>query len=143
MKKHITLFFLFICMLSIKAQDHGEQIRSLKIAHLTSVLNLSTTEAEKFWPLYNTYDHKMSELRHNEIVKFLKHNEISEIETMSEKEASKKIQELIDFEEAYFSTRKDFLTEAKKILSNKKILLLKKAEDDFNRKLLRKYKEKK
>lgn len=144
MKKIIALLVLLFSLQNINAQEsHIDKIRSLKIAHLTSTLNLTKTEAEKFWPIYNTYDNKMGELRHSQIVKFIKTTEIEEIEAMNEKDASNKIQELIDFETEYFTIRKQFLIDAKKILSNKKILILKKAEDDFNRKLLKKYKEKK
>lgn len=144
MKKIIALLVLLFSIQSINAQEnHIDKIRSLKIAHLTTALNLTKTEAEKFWPIYNTYDNKMGELRHSQIVKFIKTTEIEEIEAMTEKDASNKIQELIDFETEYFTIRKQFLIDAKKILSNKKILILKKAEDDFNRKLLKKYKEKK
>ncbi|MEC4114984.1 hypothetical protein [Myroides pelagicus] len=144
MKKIISLLFLLLSLQIVQAQDqeHKEQIHSLKIAHLTSVLDLTSKEAEKFWPLYNIYDNKMSELRHSEIVRFIKKSDISVIESTTEKDAAAKITALLDFEEAYFTTRRDFLHEAKKILSNKKILLLKKAEEDFNRKLLRKYREK-
>jgi len=50
-----------------RAQDNNEEqkadgsrIESLKIAYLTQKLNLSTEEAEKFWPVYNKY---MDEIR--------------------------------------------------------------------------------
>lgn len=37
-----------------------EKIKALKVAFLTSRLNLSTAEAQVFWPVYNTYqDAKM------------------------------------------------------------------------------------
>ncbi|WP_010252953.1 PH1570 family protein [Myroides injenensis] len=144
MKKIIALLIILFSIQSINAQEnHIDKIRSLKIAHLTTALNLTKSEAEKFWPIYNTYDNKMGELRHSQIVKFIKTTDIEDIEAMTEKDASNKIQELIDFETDYFTIRKQFLVDAKKILSNKKILILKKAEDDFNRKLLKKYKEKK
>lgn len=50
-----------------RAQDNNEEqkadggrVESLKIAYLTQKLNLSTEEAEKFWPVYNKY---MEEIR--------------------------------------------------------------------------------
>ena len=33
----------------------GSLAESLKIAYITKQLNLTTSEAEKFWPVYNTY----------------------------------------------------------------------------------------
>jgi hypothetical protein len=46
-----------------------EQIKVLKAAFFTEI-GFTTSEAEKFWPVYNTYDDKQFELRHqkNEIL---------------------------------------------------------------------------
>ena len=144
MKRFFYLFILFGCSLLSYAQ-HGDadKIKSLKIAHLTTVLNLTTEEAEKFWPIYNTYDNKLSKLRHSEVIHYIKSNETQDIEGLTEKQATEKVQALLTFEEDYCSLRNQFILDSKKILSNKKILVLKKAEDDFNRKLLKKYKDKK
>ena len=35
--------------------DHDNMMESLKIAYITKELNLTTTEAEKFWPVYDSY----------------------------------------------------------------------------------------
>jgi hypothetical protein len=142
--KRFLLLLIFLCISSFsQAQQSSDQIKSLKIAHLSSVLNLTSEEAEKFWPIYNTYDNKLSKLRHSEVIHYIKSNETQDIEGLTEKQATEKVQALLTFEEEYCSLRSQFILDSKKILSNKKILLLKKAEDDFNRKLLKKYKDKK
>ncbi|EHQ41378.1 MULTISPECIES: hypothetical protein [Myroides] len=142
--KRFLLLLIFLCISSFsQAQQSSDQIKSLKIAHLSSVLNLTSEEAEKFWPIYNTYDNKLSKLRHSEVIHYIKSNETQDIEGLTEKQATEKVQALLTFEEDYCSLRSQFILDSKKILSNKKILLLKKAEDDFNRKLLKKYKDKK
>ncbi|WP_353103870.1 hypothetical protein [Myroides odoratus] len=142
--KRFLLLLIFLCFSSFsQAQQSSDQIKSLKIAHLSSVLNLTSEEAEKFWPIYNTYDNKLSKLRHSEVIHYIKSNETQDIEGITEKQATEKVQALLTFEEDYCSLRSQFILDSKKILSNKKILLLKKAEDDFNRKLLKKYKDKK
>ncbi len=144
MKKLILIFLTIFCTAMVNAQQKSsDQIRSLKIAHISSVLNLTADEAEKFWPLYNAYDKQLAALRSSAIIKYLKTTDSSEIETISEKDATEKLQSLVDFEEEYFTLRKNFIINSKKILSNKKILLLKKAEEDFNRKLLKQYKSNK
>ncbi|MBB1149433.1 MULTISPECIES: hypothetical protein [unclassified Myroides] len=143
MKRFLLLLILLsFSSISFAQQHSSDQIKSLKIAHITSVLNLTTEEAEKFWPLYNTYDSKISKLRHSAVIHYLKSNETQDIENLTEKQATEKVQAIETFEEDYCSVRKQFIVDCKKILSNKKILLLKKAEDDFNRKLLKKYKDK-
>ena len=42
------------------AKKDGGRIEALKIAYITNKLNLSTDEAQKFWPIYNKY---MDEVR--------------------------------------------------------------------------------
>ena len=39
------------------------KIRTLKVAYLTEQLEFTPTEAEAFWPIYNTYQDKMDALR--------------------------------------------------------------------------------
>ena len=45
-------------------KEKREQIKTMKIAFLTTELDLSSTEAEKFWPIYNTFEEKEFELKH-------------------------------------------------------------------------------
>lgn len=63
MKRIFTLFFFFLFFISnspAQAPRAGERVEALKIAYLTKKLNLTTEEAQKFWPVYNQY---MSELK--------------------------------------------------------------------------------
>lgn len=41
--------------------DRKEKVEQLKIAFFTKELNLSTSEAEKFWPVYHEFDAKLRE----------------------------------------------------------------------------------
>lgn len=50
------------------AQDSAEaprggRIEALKIAYLTKKLNLTTEEAQKFWPIYNQYSEEIRKIR--------------------------------------------------------------------------------
>lgn len=50
------LIFLFSFQISLNAQQReGERLEALKVAFLTKKLNLSSEEAQKFWPVYNEY----------------------------------------------------------------------------------------
>lgn len=143
-----TFYFLCCCILltSISwSQDQKthEQIRSLKLAHLASELNLTAQEADKFWPLYATYNSKIYQIRHSDKVRFIHKTDIEQIRCMSELDAKNTLDELNKYEQDYFAVRSKFNEDALKIISVKKLILLKKAEDDFNRKLLKQYKKKK
>lgn len=143
MKQLLSILFILVCSTLIYAQDKHDQIRSLKVAHISSELKLTSEQADKFLPIYIAYDKKMSELRHADIFKYVKYTDIEDLNKLSDKESSKKVQELINFEETYSAARIKFIEDAKKIIGDKNVLMLKKAEDDFNRKLLKKYKDNK
>ena len=62
MKNFLLLFvFFFSAFSSTKAQDvdkekRTEKIQALKIAFITQKLDLTSEEAQKFWPVYNRYE---------------------------------------------------------------------------------------
>ena len=122
-------------------EQKKEQIKSLKIAYITEELKLSSTEAEKFWPIYNTFEAKQSELRRNKLKDYYKKGESDD--AISEQEASKLISQMESSEEELYQLRKKFTSNLKTILPAVKILKLKKAEDEFSRKLLQQYRDKK
>jgi hypothetical protein len=68
MKKYILILLILLGGFSgIRAQDPGddtraEKIQSLKIAFITQKLQLTSDEAEKFWPIYNQYDNEIHSL---------------------------------------------------------------------------------
>jgi len=44
-------------------KEKDDKIEALKVGFITKELNLTASEAEKFWPLYNEMDGKMKEIR--------------------------------------------------------------------------------
>jgi len=146
LKKLLPILFLFLSFTfyaqSDKSKDKKEQIKAMKIAFLTTELNLTTSEAEKFWPLYNTFDDKQFELRHQKMRGYFKKMQGDNLDKMSEKDANNLLNQIEDNEEDIFNLRKKFITNLKEVLPAVKIIKLKKAEEDFNRKLLQQYKEK-
>ena len=46
--------------------DFHKRIKALKVSFITEQLQLAPKEAEVFWPIYNAYDEKMDDLRHEE-----------------------------------------------------------------------------
>jgi Spy/CpxP family protein refolding chaperone len=146
LKKIFPILMLFISFTFYaqgeRMREKKEQIKALKIAFLTTELNLTTNEAEKFWPIYNTFDDKQFELRHQKMKAFMKRMEDGSIDKMSEKEASAFLNQMESTEEELFLLRKKFISTLKGILPATKIIKLKKSEEDFNRKLLQQYRDK-
>jgi hypothetical protein len=145
--KNIYLILLFILSLNIHAQgerlrEKKEQIKAMKVAFLTSELDLTSNEAEKFWPIYNTFDEKQFELRHQKMKGYFKRMEEDELNKLSEKDAAILLNQIESNEEDLFNLRKKFIISLKGILPSVKIIKLRKAEEGFNRKLLQQYRDK-
>ena len=138
------LVFLLISSLSF-AQDYKERrekVKALKVAFITEKLELTTEEAQKFWPIYNAFDEKQAELRHEKMRAILNRFKPGNVENLSEKEASTLLIQMEKIEEDLFNLRRKFIKDLQGVVSAKKIIKLKKAEEDFNRELLKQMREK-
>lgn len=116
MKKYLLILTLFLGVAATgMAQDDdkkdGGKIESLKIAYLTRKLNLSTEEAQKFWPVYNKYAEELR-LAHQEA----RQNKVTEIER----------------DEKVLNIRKRFNGEFAKALSTEKVNAFFRVEKEFN-----------
>jgi Spy/CpxP family protein refolding chaperone len=141
----LVLIIIFLLSIHSFAQfqmgEKKEQIRALKVGFITNELSLTTDEAVKFWPLYNAYDDKQFELRHQKMKAFKERMDV-DLEKMSEKEAAALLTQMENTEDELYQLRKKFIANLKGVLPSVKIIQLKKAEDDFNRKLLQQYRDK-
>ncbi len=145
--KNILAILLFLVSFSFYAQsdkidEKREKIKAYKVSFLTTELELTSTEAEKFWPVYNAFDDKQYELRHDKMKTYLRKLDDDNINSISEKEAVTLLSQIESTDKELYFLREKYMTNLKKILSAKKILKLKKSEDDFNRKLLKQYRDK-
>jgi len=139
--KRLSIVFTLLISISFYGQkpDH-DKIKTLKVAYFTEQLELSSSEAEAFWPIYNDYQKNKRALKkrgHSEIRKKMK-----EMEGISEKEANQLLKEYIDYEEEEEELDKNFLVKISKVISARKTLKLLKAEEDFKRRLIRQYRKK-
>lgn len=147
MKKTITLICVSLfCSISIYSQMRKEgrdKIKALKIAYLSEQMDLSTAEAEKFWPIYNAHNRKQSKIRSNYKTK-LKENikNKGDINNLNEDEAKNLISLKLLSDKKLYESQKSFIEKIKLILPNKKIIKLQIAEMEFGRKLMRKYRRK-
>ena len=58
-----VLLTLFVTTSIFAQRPDREKIKTLKIAHITEQLDLSKSEAEKFWPIYNANEEAKDKLR--------------------------------------------------------------------------------
>jgi hypothetical protein len=128
---------LALCLsLSISAQEN--KIKSLKVAFITEKLNLTPKEAQQFWPVYNAYDDTVNNLKFNELRKVI--SEIREsYASVSDEKANELLNKALEIEAKIHSEDVKLIKKLRGIISAKKILALKNAEEDFNRKMLEEF----
>ena len=140
----LPIIFLLVTSLSFSQgfKEKREKVKALKVAYITEQLELTTDEAQKFWPIYNTFDDKQGELRHEKMKSILDRFKPGNVEKLSEKDASNSLIQMEKIEEDLFNLKKKFIKDLQGVISAKKIIKLKKAEEDFNRELLKQMREK-
>ena len=139
--KYGVLGLLLFTQLSLLAQKGKikDRIEPLKIAYITQKLGLTSEEAQKFWPVYNKFNDDLQKLRSSTKDKLA--DELSELATMSETEAEKTLNEMLNYKVSEAELIKKYASEFKKVLPVKKVVMLYKAENDFKRELLKKLRE--
>ena len=145
--KNILSLLIVIISINVMAQDgpfirkKKEQIKALKVAFITDELSLTPDEAAKFWPLFNAFEEKQQEIRKQK--GSLNRMDDESFDELSEKEATTMLAKMESTEDELHQAKKKFIASLKGVISPIKILKLKKAEENFNRKLLQQYRDKK
>ena len=140
MKKNITLLFIFVATFAFAQNNKKtERFKALRIAFISTKLDLTPEEAQKFWPIFNKFDNEQLELRKQKrLLTFeLKLKKPSDI---SDKEVEKLLEESELIETNMQNNRKEFVKDLKGIISPQKILQLKQVEEDFKNKLMQQLK---
>lgn len=136
MKKILTLLLISIYSISFAQENPKlERIKTLRIAFFSDKLDLTTNEAQKFWPIYNEFESKQTDIRKqkrvlNQKLKSRKAEQISDIEVNQILDDSEKLESDIQ------TNRKRFSKDLQGVIPMRKILLLRQLEDDFKRLML-------
>lgn len=114
MKRFLLSGLIILFVLIAKAQDNkpphaGGRLEALKIAYITNKLNLSTDEAQKFWPIYNKYAAEIKQV-------FIQNKGGDEVA----------------LEEKIVEIRKNYKSQFSKVLSDERVNAFFKADKEFN-----------
>ena len=143
MKKILPFILLLFISLNITAQHkNSERIKALKVSVITEKLDLSEKEAQQFWPIYNAHEKETSAIRFKE-VKAIRQEIRENIATLTDDKANELLTRLNSAENKMHELRMEFANNLSGILSPKKIILLKIAEDDFKKKMFEEFKKRK
>lgn len=138
MTKNLLILLLLISTTAFaQTKKHGK-IKAFKTAYITEKLELTSKEAEVFWPIYNHYDQQLHNIRRKERHDiYLKIND--DVSKITDSEAEELLKKTLLFEEESLVLRKEMTVALGEVLPPRKIILLRKVEHDFKRELLNRY----
>ena len=139
-----TRLILYTCLLifsSSLAQGNKmrEKIKTQKIAFITDQLQLTSEEAQAFWPIFNAYESNVQSIKNGELRSIRK--TLRNEEALSDRDANDLLDRLIASEKNLYSLKVKLVFDLKTVLPPQKILKLKIADEEFNKKLLERLRE--
>ena len=138
MKKYLTLAILFLSASLSFAQpgneSRKEKIESLKIAFITTELELTPEESEKFWPLYNEMELKLKKVRkeRRQLGEDLK----NKLDQLSDADIKSKVNSVLDKDIEESEIKKTYTQKFAEVIGYKKAVKLLSLEQRFKRELL-------
>lgn len=131
----IPIITLLLSTSVFSQRPSKEKVKALKIAHITEQLDLTSKEAQAFWPIYNTHEEAREKL-----ITASKLNKPESIDALTEAEAKRHLERIVAKEVAKRQLENKYYSELKDVLSSKKILKLIEADRSFRRKLIKEFK---
>nr|WP_321233164.1 sensor of ECF-type sigma factor [uncultured Psychroserpens sp.] len=129
----ITLFFIVLTFSAFgQRKERQERIQALKVAFITEKLELTSEEAQRFWPVYNAIESEKETLRKEaqSIRRGL------DFETLTDAEANKLITDMLGIENRKHNLHSKQVNDLLKVIPAKKVILLKVVEEQFNKRMI-------
>jgi hypothetical protein len=122
----------------LSKEEKIEKIRTQKIAFITNKIDLTSQEAQVFWPVYNEFLKKRDalSLKRNKANRELAAHK----EDYSDAQKTKLIDEVVDFRLHDANLRKEYHQRFKSVLPIDKVIKLYQAENQFKNYLLKQIK---
>ena len=127
--------FMVITLLgSAQPNTKREKIEALRVTFISQKVNFTTAEAQQFWPLYNEYNDKTDANRKafRQLV-----NKTNVTDFATDKDAELYLNSELTLKQKEYELYKEYYDKFKKVLPIKKVALLRKAEDDFKKELIK------
>jgi len=142
----IILSFVFVFLnLAVNAQDREshearmEKYRTEKVSFLSTRLDLTSAEAEKFWPIYNQMEKERWEAQ--KARRDLENKVSAAEESLSDKEIIKLTRDFAGSMQKEGDLITSYNEKLLKVLSPKKVLKLYKTENEFRMYMIKKYRD--
>ena len=137
MKK--LMIILFLATLGMNAQDRKfEEIKAHKIAFITEKVNLTSTQAQKFWPIYNKHEQQVMALRKTQLesLKTLKDKKMVEL---SDKKAKEVLVKYTEIRGELTKKMEQLISLLEGVITPQQTIKLLMAEEGFKKRLLKRF----
>jgi hypothetical protein len=138
MKKIVIFLFIILSIPSIRsaAQNSNlEKLNNYKIGFFTKKLNLTSQEAEKFWPVYNDYQSQKNQIQ-IEKMKLNRNFNLNE-STLSDKQLEEMGDKYVDYLVQESTLAVTFHKKVKEVLPPVKVIRYYQAENQYKLQLLK------
>lgn len=142
LKNNILVFILLAMSFQLWAQDGQvrDRVKTLKVAFITERLSLTSKEAQSFWPVYNEHEEQLESIRRRERMEL--RGRAAMVHELSDAEASDLLSAYLSLQQDKQKVQREMVANLREVISAKKIILLFKAEEDFNKRLLQQFRKK-
>lgn len=116
------------------ARNLHDKLRPKKVGYITGELQLTTEEAEKFWPIYNEYEEEMMSIRDKYRPKDTTRNRLPkrpDFLSMSDKEAQDMLADHFKVQKEMIALKEKYSEEMKKAIPTQKVIMFFHAEKRF------------
>ncbi|WP_297336105.1 hypothetical protein [Algoriphagus sp.] len=134
-KLHLFLSVFLLTVITGFAQRSGQQdfdperLQAARIAFITSRLELSPDQAEKFWPIYNAYTEK----RETNLKEMAGLYPRRDAPSLSEQEAKKALEKRFAIQRKMIDEEEKFVKQVSEVISYPQIMKLNGIARDFTR----------
>jgi len=118
-----------------RREERQEKIEALRVGFLTQELNLTSAEAEKFWPLFNQFQAEMRTIRQQNMPKNKRE------EDLTPEERANVADKILETKQRVLDLEKKYHAQFKSILGNEKLAKLYEAERKFKQTVMQKLRE--
>jgi len=144
MKKVVLIIAILAISFNGWAQKQGQanaksKLEAARIAMITERLNLTPTQAEKFWPLYNQYAQERRGLQQQA----LQSRKGLDMQNLTEEQSKSLIKAHQVFKQDKLDLENKYANKINGVISSRQMVALKKAEDDFRTMILNRLEQRK
>ncbi|MBP8034660.1 MAG: hypothetical protein KAZ71_08675 [Bacteroidia bacterium] len=133
--------YIYVCFFVLEAfvsiaqpVSKRDKIEALRVSFINQKVNFTTQESQLFWPLYDEYNGKLENARKSFRQQFIKNIDFT---TLTDKEAEAYINAELTLKQKEYELYKEYFEKFKKVLPIKKVALLRRAEEEFKKELIK------